>query len=108
MISGTIWSVFHWPLIYCILAPELDVPAGYLFVTSLIGGIGFITIIAWLRLKSGSVWTAVLFHASLNSYHQGIFENLTVETSDHIVATAAAHLVFLRRFVALLIQVHSQ
>jgi membrane protease YdiL (CAAX protease family) len=37
---------------------------------------------AWLRLKSGSVWTAVLFHAALNSYNQGFFENLTETTSN--------------------------
>ena len=57
-------------------------PAGYLVLTATIGGIVLSTIMAWLRLKSGSVWTAVLFRASLNSYNQGFFEPITEELSD--------------------------
>jgi hypothetical protein len=33
----------------------------------------------WLRLKSGSVWTAVLAHASHNLFLQAIFDPLTVD-----------------------------
>jgi protein-S-isoprenylcysteine O-methyltransferase Ste14 len=36
---------------------------------------------AWLRLKSGSLWTAALLHASHNLFVQGIFTPLTTETS---------------------------
>lgn len=32
---------------------------------------------AWLRLKSGSLWTAVLLHASHNLFIQGLFTPLT-------------------------------
>ncbi|MFY9821855.1 MAG: CPBP family intramembrane glutamic endopeptidase [Thermoanaerobaculia bacterium] len=36
------------------------------------------TIFAWLRLRSGSVWTAVIFHASHNLFLQEVFDPLIV------------------------------
>ena len=81
-----------------------------MLVFTLIGGIGLSTIMAWLRLRSGSVWTAVIFHMALNIHNQGFFENLTTETSwlthyvsgEHglmlaIVSAAAAFLFWRRR-----------
>ena len=80
-----------------------------LFFT-LIAGIGLSTIMAWLRLRSGSVWTAVIFHMALNIHTQGFFQNLTIETSwlthyfsgEHglmlaIVSAAAAYLFWRKR-----------
>ena len=81
MISGLIWSVFHYPLVIG-LAEELGVNTVYLLLMATVGGIGLSTIMAWLRLKSGSVWTAVFMHAGLNSYNQGVFQNLTETTSN--------------------------
>ena len=34
----------------------------------------------WIRLKSDSIWTAVIFHASHNIFIQEIFPVLTRET----------------------------
>jgi membrane protease YdiL (CAAX protease family) len=34
-------------------------------------------IYAWLRLKSGSLWTAVLLHASHNAFIQGFFDRVS-------------------------------
>jgi len=82
LISGLIWSVYHYPLVIGLEADELGVNTAYLLITATVGGIGLSTIMAWLRLKSGSVWTAVLFHPALNSYNQGFFENLTETTSN--------------------------
>jgi len=36
----------------------------------------------WLRMKSGSVWTAVLLHASHNLFIQSIFTPLTQDTGN--------------------------
>ncbi len=82
LISGLIWSVYHYPLVIGLEADELGVNTVYLLIAATVGGIGLSTIMAWLRLKSGSVWTAVFFHAALNSYNQGFFENLTETTSN--------------------------
>ncbi len=82
LISGTIWAVYHWPLLYVLMAPRLEVSPWPLMAFSLIAGIGLSTILAWFRIKSGSVWTAVLFHAALNIHNQGFFQNLTEKTSS--------------------------
>jgi membrane protease YdiL (CAAX protease family) len=34
---------------------------------------------AWVRLKSGSLWTGAILHASHNLYVQGIFTPLTAD-----------------------------
>lgn len=81
LISGVIWTVYHWPLIYFLMAPRLDIAAWPLMLITLLAGIGLSTIMAWLRLKSGSVWTAVIFHMTLNINNQGFYENLTEKTS---------------------------
>lgn len=82
LISGVIFAVYHYPLLIGLMAPKLDVSAWPLLITSMIGGVGLSFIMAWLRLKSGSVWTAVIFHAALNAHNQGFFENMTTETSS--------------------------
>ncbi|MEE9454861.1 MAG: type II CAAX endopeptidase family protein [Paracoccaceae bacterium] len=81
LISGVIWAVYHWPLLILLLVPRLGVSPWPMLVISLIAGIGLSTIMAWLRLKSGSVWTAVIFHMALNTHTQGFFQNLTIKTS---------------------------
>jgi len=81
-ISGIIWTVFHYPLLIGMVAPQLDISVWPLLITAMIGGVSLSIILAWLRLQSGSVWTAVIFHAALNAHNQGFFQNMTVETSS--------------------------
>jgi membrane protease YdiL (CAAX protease family) len=71
LISGVIWSVYHWPLVFFLMAPRLGVATVLLLVFVTIAGIGLSTIMAWLRLKSGSVWTTVIFDMALNVHIQG-------------------------------------
>lgn len=76
LISGAAWSVYHYPLIlfanYNSGAPKWY--ALLVFTWMVIAG-SFVY--AWLRLKSGSVWTAVILHASHNLFIQEIFDPLT-------------------------------
>lgn len=81
-VGGTIWTVYHIPLLIWILAPRLDVSAWPLILSSLPAGIALTFILNWLRVRSGSVWTAVIFHAALNIHNQGFFEPITAVTSD--------------------------
>jgi membrane protease YdiL (CAAX protease family) len=78
LISGAAWSVYHYPLIfssdYTSGAPRWYVLAIFTWVV-IAASFGF----AWLRLKSGSVWTAVILHASHNLFLQEIFDPLTVD-----------------------------
>ncbi|HSM25912.1 MAG TPA: type II CAAX endopeptidase family protein [Anaerolineaceae bacterium] len=79
LISGIIWAVWHLP---AILFADYNLPgipkwyAGLMF-TIMVLGISFA--FAWLRLKSGSLWTAAILHASHNLFVQVIFTPLTLQ-----------------------------
>lgn len=74
-----VWSSWHFPLIiggdYRGVGP---VWYSVLCFTVIVTGLGFLT--AWVRLKSGSVWPAVLAHASHNLFIQSIFDPMTRHT----------------------------
>jgi uncharacterized protein len=80
LISGLIWAVWHFPFIIF-----TDVRPGYspllyslICFTILAIGISFAT--GWLRLKSGSVWTAALLHGSHNVFMLHVFNVLTSDS----------------------------
>jgi uncharacterized protein len=37
-------------------------------------------VFAWLRLRSGSLWTGVILHASHNLFVQSVFDTFTTDT----------------------------
>jgi len=82
LISGVIWSIFHFPLVIWAIAPDMGISVFWLLLMTLISGTGLSVIMAWFRLKSGSLWTAVIFHAAINIWIQGFFQPLTIQTSD--------------------------
>ena len=78
LISSVIWALYHYPAIlladYHSAAPLwFGLP---MFTLSLFG---VSLIAAWLRLKSGSVWSAALLHASHNLFVQAVFDPLTLD-----------------------------
>ena len=79
VISGVVWSLWHYPIL--IFADYNSGTATWYALTCftvMVVAIAFV--FAWLRLKSGSVWTAALLHASHNLYVQAIFTPLTKDT----------------------------
>jgi membrane protease YdiL (CAAX protease family) len=78
LISGTVWAVYHYPLIlfsnYNSGAPKWFVMLCFTWMVFM-ATIGF----NWLRLKSGSVWTAVILHASHNLFIQQVFDGVTTD-----------------------------
>jgi membrane protease YdiL (CAAX protease family) len=103
LISGAIWAVWHYPLIlfadYHSGAPRWF---ALLCFSALVVGISFA--FAWLRLKSGSVWTAAILHASHNVFIQRIFDQLTQNTglTPYITTEFGAGLALMAVVVALL------
>jgi membrane protease YdiL (CAAX protease family) len=78
LISGLIWAIWHYPIILLADYNDPATPRWYSLVcfTVMIVGISFA--LSWIRLKSGSLWTAALFHGSHNCYIQAVFNPLTV------------------------------
>ncbi len=74
--SGMIWALWHYPLI---LLADYHGKGGKVYslicFTVLVLGTSFL--FAWMRLKSGSVWTGVFLHASHNIFIQAFFDPLT-------------------------------
>jgi membrane protease YdiL (CAAX protease family) len=79
LLSGAIWTAWHFPLIifgsYHGTGSLLYSIA--VFIPSVMGA-GLI--LAWLRLASGSVWVAVLFHGFWNYFIQQFYPLMTVKT----------------------------
>src|SRR5256885_5040608 len=79
LISGAIWSCWHYPLlIWGDYNSGTPTWYGLSCFTVMVLSISFV--FAWMRLKSGSLWTGALLHASHNLYIQAIFTPLTRNT----------------------------
>lgn len=82
ILTGFIWAAWHLPLIlfgnYHNNSPAALPLYGQL-IMFFIGVVSAAIIMAYLRLKSGSLWTAAVFHASHNLAVQNIFNPLTVQ-----------------------------
>ena len=79
LISGVIWAVWHYPLLFFADYNGGTPPwYGAACFTTLVIGVSFA--FAWMRLKSGSLWTGVLLHASHNLFIQWVFDPLTTDT----------------------------
>jgi membrane protease YdiL (CAAX protease family) len=81
LISGLIWAVWHYPLLifgdYNNGAPALY---GITCFTVLVVSISFVY--TWFIIKTKSLWTGVLLHASHNLFVQGILGPLTLENEQ--------------------------
>lgn len=75
-ISGVIWSIWHYPMIFLTDYGTKNL-SGIIFATIVMISASFI--LAWLRIKSGSIWTVIIFHASHNKFIQNLFDPLTTD-----------------------------
>lgn len=100
LLSGAIWSLWHYPVIL-FADYRSRTPVWYSLVcfTVMVFGISFL--FAWLRLRSGSVWTGMLLHASHNLFIQGVFDPLTKDTgiTAYLIGEFGAGLALVGAFV---------
>lgn len=84
--TGLIWAAWHGPLVFF-----ADYNAGtnrwYALGCFTATCVSMSFILAWLRLKSQSVWPAALFHASHNVFVPIIFDNLIRDTGRTFLFT---------------------
>ena len=79
LVSGAIWAAWHFPLI--IFADyNVGTATWYALLCFAVMVVSLAVPLAWLRLRSGSVWPAAILHASHNLYVQGFFDRVTVDT----------------------------
>jgi len=79
IIIGLIWAVWHYPgILFTGYYPGDKSWYAIPCFTLMLLGISFI--MTWLRLKSGSLWTAAILHASHNIFIQAVFDPLTKST----------------------------
>lgn len=79
LISGAVWGLWHMPLILFSDYNLSGAPRWYALIMFAVMVIGISFAFAWLRLKSGSLWTAALLHAMHNVFIQAIFTPLTAQ-----------------------------
>ena len=80
--TGLIWAFWHYPLIIFSTVRLGHTPLLYSLVCFTVFTVGVSFATAWLRLKSGSVWTAALLHGSHNVFMLHVFNTLTTDNGS--------------------------
>jgi uncharacterized protein len=76
LVSGAIWALWHYPVI--LFADYHGTgPLWYSVACFTVMVLGISFLFAWMRLKSGSVWTGMLLHASHNLFVQAFYDAQT-------------------------------
>jgi membrane protease YdiL (CAAX protease family) len=80
IITGLIWSIWHYPLIIYSNVRLGNTPLPYSLVCFTVFVVGLSFAAAWLRLKSGSIWSVALLHGSHNVFMLHVFDVLTTDS----------------------------
>jgi len=79
LISGLMWAAYHYPALL-FADYNAGAPAWYSLTCFTIMVVGGSFVMAWLTLRSGSLWPAAILHGSHNLFIQSIFTPLTKDT----------------------------
>lgn len=76
LLTGALWAAWHLPILL-FADYHSETPWWYGLGCFTVMVLGMSVIMAWLRSRSGSLWTGVVFHASHNLFIQGFFTPAT-------------------------------
>jgi membrane protease YdiL (CAAX protease family) len=76
LISSGIWAAWHMPLLI-FAGYNSGTPLWFAIPCFVAMALGIGTVLAWLRLSSGSLWPCALMHATHNLFVQGVFDAAT-------------------------------
>jgi membrane protease YdiL (CAAX protease family) len=74
--GGLIWAIYHYPIIL-FSGYHSSAPLWYGTIMFTLTVLAVSIVFAWLRLRSGSLWTGVILHATHNLVIQSVFDLLT-------------------------------
>jgi membrane protease YdiL (CAAX protease family) len=77
--TGLLWSLWHVPVLFW-LNYYGEVPRGAAFAFFALTLVAISFVFSWLRLRSGSLWPAVVLHASHNVFITPVLTMLTADT----------------------------
>jgi len=77
LVSGAIWCVWHMPAILSGSYGTADTPRWYQIGCFGAMVLSSAVVMAWLRMKSGSIWPVTIMHATHNGVIQAFFERIT-------------------------------
>lgn len=80
LVSGAIWCVWHMPAILSGSYGTRDTPRWYQIGCFSAMLLSTAVVLAWLRMKSGSIWPATIMHATHNGVIQAFFDRITKDT----------------------------
>jgi membrane protease YdiL (CAAX protease family) len=86
VIVGLVWSLWHAPLIYFTKYNGGPYDLHLQMVNFTIMTIGISFVMTYLRLKSGSVWSATIMHAAHNCFVIGLFSEMTINYEGRLYA----------------------
>ena len=80
--TGLIWGVWHYPLL--MLGTELPGHTPLVLLLFPIGTVFYSIVFGWLRLRSGSIWTASLAHSAINNLRSPLTAVLFAAVPDRL------------------------
>ena len=104
LISGGIWALWHFPVIL-FFGYHSKAPVWYGLACASTAMVLVSFPYVWLRLVSGSVWTAALFHGAHNVLFQEVFHPLTLDTgaTEYVVGEFGALVILPVAFIVWLV-----
>lgn len=104
LIGGMVWALYHLPLIL-FADYHSAAPKAFAVVMFFVSAIALTFVHNWLRAKSGSVWPAVVLHASHNIFFLNVFDPLMTRypLTDYFVTEFGAGLMVISVLLALFV-----
>ncbi|NQY33725.1 MAG: CPBP family intramembrane metalloprotease [Alteromonadaceae bacterium] len=82
LVSGFVWAIWHWPMMIAGIYGNDGTPLYYQLFIFTLSIMSASIVMTYLRFKTNSIWTAVIFHMSGNVFMQKVFTPLTIENTN--------------------------
>lgn len=77
LLSGVLWSIFHWPLMFLGFYGPSETPLIFQLSVFTVCLVSMSFVMTYIRYKTDSLWPAVTFHMSHNVFAQKFFSPMT-------------------------------